>query len=99
MFNFLLLLIFAAVGAMLIFNFFFRVKVLKLYRYLVQHDVEFSLGHFFDEKRLKEEVLSRYSGHEKQIVEFIKMVKRSMLIASVLLVLIIAIGYILMKWR
>ncbi len=93
------LIIVAAFAAILFLNVFFRVKILRLYRYLVQNKVNFSTRHFFNENKMREEVLIQYPEHEKEILEFVNLIKRSMTMASILIVVIIAFGLLLMRNR
>ena len=84
---------------MLFLNIYFRVKVFKVYKYLVQNRIEFGVGHFLSDQRMKDEVISRYPQHEEQIRLFVRLIRRSVTMASILIVLILMIGYTLMKFR
>ena len=99
MYNLLFVLIVAAFLGVLFLNIFFRVKVLKHYKYLVQNEVNFTSRHFFDEARMRKEVLEKYPEHETQILEFVGLIKRSMTMASILILIIIGLGYLLFKTR
>jgi len=48
---------------------------------------------------MEKEVISRYPQHESQIREFVGLIRRSVTMASILIVLILMIGYTLMKFR
>ncbi len=85
--------------AMLFVNIYFRVKVMKSYKKLVQNRVEFDAKHLFSSKRLEEEVLSKYPQHKDDIITFIKHIHYSVKMASVLIVLITLFGAILMYYR
>ena len=78
---------------LLLLNAFIRVRVLKIYRRLVQNEVDFEPAHFFDKTRLEQEIIPRYPGHEADIRKFIKLVRFSMTMASIILVLIIYFGF------
>ena len=52
----------------LFLNVYFRVKVLKLYKKLVQNRVEFKPVHFVNQKRLEEEILPQYPEHKDDIL-------------------------------
>ena len=84
---------------MLFINVFFRVKVLKQYKYLVKNRIEFNSTHFFNESKLENEVLTKYPNHKTEIVSFIRLVKKSVMLASGLIVIILLFGYLLMKFR
>ncbi len=99
MFQLFYILIIAIFVAMLFVNLFFRVKIFKVYKYLVQNKVEFSVSQFLNETRMEAEVISRYPQHEEQIRRFVSLIKRSVQLASVLVLLILALGYLLMKFR
>lgn len=99
MFNLLFLIIVAAFVAMLVVNIYFRVKVFKYYKYLVQNRVEFNTSHFFNKDKMEKEVLTRYPQHREEILLFVSMIHRSVQLASALLVIIIAFGYLLLRYR
>lgn len=99
MFNFLFFAIIAVFVGMLFLNIYFRVKVFKVYKYLVQNKVEFGVTHFLNEEKMEQEVISRYPQHEEQIRKFVALIRRSVTMASILIVLILSIGYLLMKFR
>ena len=99
MYNTLFVIIVAAFIAMLFINIYFRVKVFKHYKYLVQNKIQFNSSHFFSSEKMEAEVLSRYPKHREQILLFVKMIHRSVQLASVLLVVIIAFGYLLLRFR
>ena len=99
MFNFLFILIVAAFIAMLFINIFFRVKIFKVYKYLVQNRVQFDSSHFFNRKKLDEEVLSKFPQHQKEIESFIGLIHKSVHLASVLIFIIVAFGLLLMRYR
>jgi len=98
-YNFLFFGIIAVFVAMLFLNIYFRVKVFKVYKYLVQNRVEFGVKHFLSDEKMDAEVISRYPRHEEQIRTFVHLIRRSVTMASILIVLILMIGYILMKFR
>lgn len=96
------LLIFIVVGlvfVMLCANIYFRVTVMKAYRKLVQNDVDFKGVHFFDAKKMEEEVLPLYPQHKDEILIFVKNMRYSMKIYTILMVLITIFGGILMYYR
>ena len=99
MFNFLFFAIIAVFAAMLFLNIYFRVKVFKVYKYLVQNRVEFGLSHFLYEDRLNNEILVKYPQHQDEIRTFVRLIRRSVTMASILIFLILALGYLLMKFK
>lgn len=82
---------------LLLLNIFIRVRVLGLYRKLVNHHVDFEPAHFFNPNRLNKEILPRYPEHKDDIVKFVGLVRFSMTMASIILVLIIIFGYLLLN--
>ncbi len=84
---------------LLFLNFYFRVKVLKIYKYLVTNRVDFSIKYFLDEPKLLAEIKERNPTHEKEILEFVRLVRRSITMASLLIIVIFLLGYTLMKFR
>lgn len=97
-----LLLITIVIGlfvAMLFLNIYFRVKVLKVYRQLVQNRVEFGAAHVFNPKKMAEEIIPKYPHMQKQIETFASHMKYSIRMATVLIALITLFGAILMYYR
>lgn len=83
----------------LFLNVYFRVKVLKLYKKLVQNRIEFKPIHFMNQERLEKEILPKYPEHKEDILKFISHIRFSMSLASVLIVLITAFAAVLMFMR
>lgn len=85
--------------AMLFLNVYFRAKVLKVYGVLVRNKVEFGATHIFSRQKLEEEILPRYPQFRSEIETFIRHMRYSIRMATVLLALITAFGAILMYFR
>ena len=84
---------------MLFVNVYFRVKVLKAYKVLVQNEVEFKPVHVFNKKKMEEEVLPKYPNFKKEITDFCTHIRYSIKMATVLIILITAFGAVLMYYR
>ncbi|MCP3929890.1 MAG: hypothetical protein GY705_12415 [Bacteroidetes bacterium] len=96
------LLIFLVIGlflAMLFLNIYFRVKVLKTYRRLVENRVEFGAAHLFNRKKMEEEIYPKYPEMKKDIDIFVRHIRYSIRMATVLIALITLFGAILMYYR
>ncbi len=92
------LLIYLVIGlfvAMIFLNVYFRMKVLKVYKKLVQNEVQFDNSHIFSPKKMKSEILPRYPKHKDDILLFVSHIKYSLKMASVLILLIFVAGLIL----
>jgi hypothetical protein len=85
--------------AMLFLNLYFRAKVLKVYGVLVRNRVQFGPAHIFSRKKLEEEVLPVYPQFRNEIEIFIRHMRYSIRMASVLILLITLFGAILMYFR
>ena len=85
--------------AMLFVNVYFRAKVLKVYGVLVRNKVEFGAAHIFNRQKLEAEILPRYPQFRKEIESFVRHMRYSIKMASVLLALITAFGAVLMYFR
>ena len=85
--------------AMLFVNLYFRAKVLKVYGILVRNRVQFGAAHIFNRQKLEEEILPRYPKFRNEIESFVRHIRYSIRMATVLLVLITAFGAILMYFR
>jgi hypothetical protein len=99
MFTFLIVLVWGLFGAMLFLNIYFRVKVFKVYKTLVQNEVEFGAAHLFNKKKMDEEVIPKYPHMEEDIRTFVSHIQYSMRMATVLIALITLFGAILMYYR
>lgn len=85
--------------AMLFVNLYFRAKVLKVYGVLVRNRVQFGAAHIFNRQKLEEEVLPKYPQFRAEIETFIRHMRYSIQMASVLIALITAFGAVLMYFR
>jgi hypothetical protein len=85
--------------AMLFVNLYFRAKVLKVYGVLVRNRVQFGAAHIFNRQKLEEEVLPKYPQFRQEIETFIRHMRYSISMATVLVALITAFGAILMYFR
>lgn len=99
MFILLVSIIIGLFVAMLFVNLYFRARVLKVYGVLVRNRVEFGAAHIFSRKKLEEEVLPRYPQFRAEIESFIRHMRYSIRMATVLIALITAFGAVLMYFR
>jgi hypothetical protein len=76
-------------------QFYFRIRVIKVYKKLVQNKVQFDTSHIFSKKKMESEVLTRYPEHKEDILKFVHEMRFSLQVASVLIILIFIAGYIL----
>jgi hypothetical protein len=84
--------------AMLFVNIYFRVKVMRSYKVLVQNRVEFGAAHVFSDRKMTEEILPRYPHLKTEIQTFANHLRYSIKMATVLLALITMFGAILMYY-
>lgn len=99
MYHLLISIIIALFAAMLFINVYFRVKVLKSYKRLVQNRVEFGAAHLFNRQRMEKEILPRYPAMRQDILDFSNHMQYSIKMASVLIALITLFGAVLMYFR
>lgn len=99
MYTLLISIVIGLFVAMLFVNLYFRAKVLKTYGILVRNKVEFGAAHIFNRQKLEEEILPRYPQFRNEIESFIRHMKYSIKMASVLVALITAFGAVLMYFR
>jgi hypothetical protein len=85
--------------AMLFVNLYFRAKVFKVYGVLVRNKVEFGAAHIFNRARLEAEILPKYPQFRQEIETFIRHMRYSIQMATVLIALITLFGAILMYFR
>lgn len=99
MYTLLITIVIGLFVAMLFVNLYFRAKVFKVYGVLVRNRVEFGAAHIFNRKKLEAEILPRYPQFRNEIETFIRHMRNSIRMASVLLMLITLFGGILMYFR
>ena len=76
-------------------NFYYRMRVFKAYKYLVQNEIEFNTTDIFSNKKI-EEIVDRYPEHADGIRTFMNNIRRSVQLATVFTTLITAFAAILM---
>lgn len=99
MFIFLIALVWSLFAAMLFLNVYFRVRVFKVYKKLVQNEVEFGASHIFNKERMEAEIISKYPHMRAEIETFVRHMQYSIRMATVLIALITVFGGILMYFR
>ncbi len=85
--------------AMLFLNLYFRVKVFKTYRKLVDNRVEFGASHIFNKEKMEQEIFPKYPHMKEEIQTFVRHMRYSIRMATVLIALITLFGAILMYFR
>ncbi len=73
--------------------------MLKVYGVLVRNRVQFGAAHIFNRQKLEEEILPKYPQFRNEIESFIRHMRYSIRMATVLIMLITAFGAILMYFR
>lgn len=91
----LIILVLSAFVCILVLNFYFRIRVFKAYKYLVQNRVDFKATDIFNNEKI-EQILKRYPQHQEGINAFIKNIRNSVQLASLLIILITTFVAILM---
>jgi hypothetical protein len=99
MYILLISIVLALFAAMVFLNVYFRVKVLKTYKILVQRRVEFGAAHLFNQQKMEQEIFPRYPESRKEIEIFVRHIRYSIRMATVLIALITLFGGILMYFR
>jgi len=95
----LLFLVLGAFAAMLFLNLYFRIKVLRVYKKLIDNRVEFEAAHFLNPKKMENEIYPKYPHMKQDIAAFVKHIRYSVRMATVLIALITLFGAILMYFR
>ena len=95
MINILYLFIIGFFLALLFLNIYFRVKVFKVYKVLVDNRIEFGSAHVFNKVKMEDEVLSKHPKFSNEILSFVGHIRKSITIAIILVVLITVMGAIL----
>jgi len=82
------------VGLFLI-NLYFRAKVLKAYKYLMQNDIKFSAKDILSKTKLEQEILPRYPKHKNEILNFVNLMRRSVMLSIIVIILIALVGLVI----
>lgn len=99
MFELLLTIVIGLFIAMLFLNVYFRVKVLKVYKKLVQQRVEFGASHIMNPSKMEQEIIPKYPAQAEDIRTFTSHIRYSIKMATVLIALITLFGAVLMYYR
>lgn len=99
MYVLLITIVLSLFAAMVFLNVYFRVKVLKTYKVLVQNRVEFGAAHLFNRKKMEAEIYPKYPHMQADIEIFVQHLRYSIRMATVLIALITVFGGILMYFR
>jgi len=99
MYTLLISIVIGLFVAMLFVNLYFRARVMKVYGILVRNKVQFGAAHIFNRQKLEEEILPKYPNFRTEIESFIRHMRYSIRMASVLLLLVTLFGAILMYFR
>lgn len=97
--NYLLYLVLGLFGVLLIANVYFRYKVMRSYRKMVQAGVQAKAGELMNSKTLEEKIIPAHPQSEAIIREYVGALKNGFRLAIGLLALVLIFGYILMKFR
>lgn len=81
-----------------ILNVYFRIKVFRHYRVLIDNRVEFGAADIFSEARMSL-VVDRYPHVRESIEKFCKNMRFTMRMATVFVVLVIIFGFVLLRHR
>ncbi len=99
MFILLITIVIGLFLAMLFVNLYFRAKVMRAYRVLVRHEVDFSAGQILNRQRMEEEIVPAYPAQAQAIRDFGNNLRYTIQMGTVLLLLITCFGAILMWYR
>lgn len=99
MYIFLITLVWGLFAAMLFLNLYFRIRVFKVYKTLVQNRVEFGASHLFNRQKMEAEIFPKYPHMKQEIETFVRHLRYSIQMATVLAALITLFGAVLMYYR
>ena len=98
MYEILIFIVWGIFAAILFLNVYFRVKVFKVYKKLVQNRVQFDALDTFNKEKMNE-VKKRYPQNATDVDTFVSHIQYSTKMASILVALISIFGGILMWYR
>jgi len=91
--TFKVLIISMFVGLFMI-NIIFRARVMKAYKYLVKNDIRFTAKDILSKSKMENDILSKYPDHQKEIKNFVDLMKTSLMFSIGLIVVILALALI-----
>lgn len=98
MYELLIFIVWGIFAAVLFLNVYFRIKVFKVYKKLVQNRVQFDALDTFNKEKMNE-VKKRYPQNATDVDTFVSHIQYSTKLASLLVALISIFGGILMWYR
>ena len=99
MFNIIIVVATSIFVVLLFMNLYFRIKLLKTYRRLVEGQVEFPPSMIFKTKQLEQEIVPKYPKYKDEILSFSRHLNFSVRIAFVVFLIALFIGYQYIKYR
>jgi hypothetical protein len=84
--------------SLLFLNIYFRVKVFKDYKYLVENRVEFAAKHILDKEKMESEVIVHHPKHSEIIRSFAGNIRNSVTLAAAILIVISLLGVVINKF-
>jgi hypothetical protein len=99
MFAFFIGLAITAFCVLLFLNLYFRVKVLKHYKVLIANKVQFNVKDILDLNKIKTVVIPRYPHCQEAILGFVTHIRKSIILAGALLIIITLCWSILNYYR
>lgn len=91
-----ILFVIIAFVLIILINLYFRIKVIKHYKYLINNRIEFNLGDIFNSKNLEKVIQDQNADHRYHISSFAKYLKIGVYLTCAVVVLI-AILFVWMK--
>ena len=88
MYTSIIVVVILAFLGLLFINIYFRVKVFKYYKILVDNRVDIEVKDLLDIQKIKNIVVPQYPHLETEIPAFVNNIRRSVILAFILLVLI-----------
>jgi hypothetical protein len=79
-------------------NVYFRINVFRHYRILIDNRVDFKAADIFSDARM-EEIIKRYPQFRESITAYCRNMRRTMWMATVFVMLTIALGFVLLQQR
>lgn len=80
---------------MLLTSVYFRIRVIKSYKLLKKKGVKFNSSHFFNSKKMENEIYPKYPELQNEIRRFVNDIKLSVTFSSILIALILIFAWIL----
>lgn len=87
------------VGAMIFINIYFRLKVIRIYKILMQKGISVSAGQLVSKEKMEKELTVKFPEQKELLLDLRKQIIRSLALAATLWLIVLVIGLVVYLTR